>query len=444
MPAPVLTDFDAGLVAAIPGPAWLRNSRLSAWEQFSAAGLPSASEEVWRYSRVDDLELDRYRPPAHGSTPVLELGSLPPRLVELVAAAGEHATVLVVHNGAAGRVSGPQEGLTVQSPGDGPFGAGGELRPQLQGPPPDVFSALNAAVCEAPWRVSVPSGARVAGPLVVVHWLEGEGLAAFPRLEVELGKQASLDLVEILASGDEAMLAVPVTRLALGDGAHLRYGQLQLLGAGAWQLANQASRLSRDASLRSMSVALGGDYARVRTGSVLDGPGGESELLAAYFGAGHQMHDLRTIQHHSAPRSRSALLFKGAVAGTAHSVYSGLIRVEKGAKGTNAFQTNRNLVLSDGAQADSVPNLEIEDNDVKCSHASAVGPIDESQLFYLESRGIPTATAKRLITFGFMDEVLEKFPVAPMVPWLRRELAGRLATAGLPEPGAGAGAGEEA
>ena len=117
------------------------------------------------------------------------------------------------------------------------------------------------------------------------------------------------------------------------------------------------------------------------TDSVLEGPGGDSELLAAYFGSGDQMHDLRTVQHHAAPHTRSDLLFKGVVANKAHSVYSGLIRVEKGAKGTNAFQTNRNLVLSEGAQADSVPNLEIEDNDVRCSHASAVGPIDESQLF---------------------------------------------------------------
>ena len=113
------------------------------------------------------------------------------------------------------------------------------------------------------------------------------------------------------------------------------------------------------------------------------------------------MHDLRTVQLHAAPRTRSNLLFKGAVANQAHSVYSGLIRVEKGAKGTNAFQTNRNLVLSEGAQADSVPNLEIEDNDVRCSHASAVGPIDESQLFYLESRGVPTPSAELLIALGF-------------------------------------------
>jgi Fe-S cluster assembly protein SufD len=156
------------------------------------------------------------------------------------------------------------------------------------------------------------------------------------------------------------------------------------------------------------------------------------------------MHDLRTVQLHAAPRTRSNLLFKGAVANKAHSVYSGLIRVEKGAKGTNAFQTNRNLVLSEGAQADSVPNLEIEDNDVRCSHASAVGPIDESQLFYLESRGVPTPSAELLIALGFLDDVLVRFPARGMRPGLRQAVAAKLRSVGLGErqatgPGLGTG-----
>ena len=143
------------------------------------------------------------------------------------------------------------------------------------------------------------------------------------------------------------------------------------------------------------------------------------------------MHDLRTVQQHAAPQARSDLLFKGVVANQAHSVYSGLIRVEKGARGTNAFQTNRNLVLSEGARADSVPNLEIEDNDVRCSHASAVGPIDESQLFYLESRGVPTPAAERLIAMGFLDDVLERFPVHGLLAWLRSAVAAKVGSAGL-------------
>ena len=125
------------------------------------------------------------------------------------------------------------------------------------------------------------------------------------------------------------------------------------------------------------------------------GAGATSNLLAVYFGAARQMHDFRTLQDHRAPKTTSDLLFKGAVAGAAHSVYSGLIRVEKGARGTNAFQTNRNLVLAEGARADSVPNLEIEENELRCSHASAVGPIDEEQRYYLESRGVPPEVAGR-------------------------------------------------
>jgi Fe-S cluster assembly protein SufD len=141
------------------------------------------------------------------------------------------------------------------------------------------------------------------------------------------------------------------------------------------------------------------------------------------------MHDFATVQSHQGRHTTSDLLFKGAVAQDAHSVYRGLIRVEKGAAGTNAFQTNRNLVLDEGAHADSVPTLEIEENDVRCSHASAVGPIDEEQRFYLESRGVPTDVADRLIVSGFLDDVLARVPFPPLLPWLRDELGQRLVEA---------------
>src|SRR4029450_11788472 len=138
------------------------------------------------------------------------------------------------------------------------------------------------------------------------------------------------------------------------------------------------------------------------------------------------MHDFRTLQDHAAPKTTSDLLFKGAVEDHARSVYTGLIRVRKDAPGTNAFQTNRNLKLSEGAWADSVPNLEIENNDVRCSHASAVGPIDADQRFYLESRGIPTQIAERLIVLGFFDEVLDQLPVGPLATRLRTGVSAKL------------------
>jgi Fe-S cluster assembly protein SufD len=430
---PVLqnSNFNAQFVSSLPGPEWLRELRLASWKRFVSSELPRESEEIWRYSRIEDLDLDRYAPCPPGAGTGAHVADLPTSLRALVEAAGADATVVVSRNGGLGEVVGPQAGLEIGPAGSGPFWEASEPLPVLAGPQADLWTALNGALAEVPWRVRVAPGLAVSAPLVVVHWLEGEGAAVFPRLEVEVSEGASLQVVEVMASEAADLLAVPLAQLHVGPGARLDFGHVQMLGAGAWALGNQVSRVGRDATLRSMTVALGGEYARVRTDSALEGPGGDSELVAAYLGGGHQMHDLRTVQLHAAPRTRSNLLFKGAVANNAHSVYSGLIRVEKGAKGTNAMQTNRNLVLSEGAQADSVPNLEIEDNDVRCSHASAVGPIDESQLFYLESRGVPTASAELLIALGFLDDVLVRFPARGMRAGLRQAVAAKLRSVGL-------------
>ena len=187
------------------------------------------------------------------------------------------------------------------------------------------------------------------------------------------------------------------------------------------RVAARAHR-TRDATLRSSAVALGGHYARLRSESLLDHEGGESDLTAVYFGDGDQMLDFRTLQDHVAPRTRSDLLFKGAVEDHAHSVYSGLVRIRPGAQHSRAFQTNRNLVLTEGAEAMSVPNLEIEADDVQCSHASTVGPIDDDQLYYLATRGIPPDEAERLIVLGFFDDVFERLPLPSLVAPLRRSV----------------------
>jgi Fe-S cluster assembly protein SufD len=438
--------ISADAVRALPGPTWLQAERAASWARFTGAQMPTEAEEIWRYSRIDSLALDRYQPCLPG--PALTLASLPETVRQLVETAGDDAHVLISHNGGSVEWAGPQgaltaiAGLTVEHAVGNLFpapsadaGLGGPPPDAgLGGPPPDVWTDLNGALVGVPLRVSVAPGAHITGPVVIVHWLSAERGCVFPRLEVELGENASAHVIEVVASADIEVLAVPLTQLALARGARLGYAQVQLLGPRAWQLANQVSRVSRDADLGSMTVALGGDYARVRTDSVLLGAGAESRLLAAYFGTGSQMHDLRTVQHHAAPHCRSDLLFKGVVANHSQSVYSGLIRVEKGAKGTNAFQTNRNLVLSEGARAYSVPNLEIEDNDVHCSHASAVGPVDESQLFYLESRGVPTQTAERLVARGFLDDVLRRFPVEPMLGWLRQQISAKLDLAGYAAP----------
>jgi Fe-S cluster assembly protein SufD len=378
---------------------------------------------VWRFSRIAELDLERYQPPRA----VAASEGIPDELESVVAAIGDRAGLIVVRDGTVVHVdldpSLVARGVTLAdaaAAGDGMAEIGeptGEV---------DVFGELNTAFATGLVSVRVPKGVVVDRPLVVAHWFGTDGGSSFPRTVVRAGEAAELTVVECQASADVDGLVVPIVDLEVGDGATVRYLGVQQLGRRVWQIAHQTSAVGRDAHLQSANVVLGGDYARVRTDSRLDGQGGTSNLLAVYFGDGDQMHDFRTLQDHVGPKTTSDLLFKGAVAGHARGVYSGLIRVRRGAKGTNAFQTNRNLVLDEGAQAKSVPNLEIEENDVRCSHASAVGPVEEEQRYYLESRGVPPEAAERLIVLGFFDDIIERTPVSGLRPYLRAAVTAKL------------------
>jgi Fe-S cluster assembly protein SufD len=420
-----LTEFTADAATTLPGPGWMKQRRADALARFEADELPTEAEEVWRYSRIDELDLSAYRPIAGSEAAT----GLPAAVTAIADAAGPRSGLLVLRDGrvahaevrddlaARGVVLG---GLLHVAPEEG-----AEILGAVAGAP-DAFVELATAFLTEAALVRVPPKVELDAPLVVVHWLETEGGALFPRTVVQVGESSQAGVVEVMASDDVAALVAPVAELDVGDAANLSYVGLQQLGSRVWQVAYQASRVGRDANLRSFTAALGGDYARLRTDSRLAGQGGSSQLMAAFFGTGDQMHDFRTLQDHDAPRTTSDLLFKGAVRDRARSVYSGLIRIRNGAHGSNAFQTNRNLVLSEGAHADSVPNLEIEENDVRCSHASTVGPIDEEQRYYLESRGVPPAAANRLIVAGFFGDILDRAPAAGVRDHLRRVVTDRL------------------
>src|SRR5436190_19281401 len=342
------------------------------WFTATAGELPTEAEEIWRYSRISELDLGAYAP-----APGAMGDGVPSEVESLLAAIGSRSAFAVTRNGHLVVSEGVVRAETL-----------GEVAHN-----PDAFAALNTALTADPILIDVPNGKAVRDPIVIVHWIDSDDVAVFPRTVVRVGEAAEVTVVEVAASPDVAAFVAPVTEVKVAQTGILRYVTIQDLGRRVWSVAYQGSEVEQEGSLVSATVAIGGDYARQRTDSRLVGPGASSNLLAVYFGAGRQMHDFRTMQDHRAPKTTSDLLFKGAVAGASHSVYSGLIRVEKGARGTNAFQTNRNLVLSEGARADSVPNLEIEENELRCSHASAVGPIDEEQRYYLESRGVPTAVA---------------------------------------------------
>jgi Fe-S cluster assembly protein SufD len=378
--------------------------------------LPTAEEEVWRYSRIAELDLEAYQP-AGAASDAAPTGIPAPVEAALATVPVRAVTVVVVN----GRVT----HVDVQAPGVDIVTDERDALGIAMAEPTDVFAAMNGEFVRDPIVVRIARGATVEAPIAIAHWSDEPNTATFPRLVVVAGEDSQAQIVDYHASADGIpILTVPVTELAVAPAARLGYLNAQNLGLATWQIGSQVSTVDSNGTLTSVCAAFGGDYARARTDCRLVGRGATGNLRAVYFGEGEQMLDFRTFQDHAAPDTSSNLLFKGAVGGHSRSVYTGLIRVRKNARGTNAFQTNRNIKLSDGAWAESVPNLEIENNDVRCSHASAVGPIDEDQRFYLESRGVPTPIAERLVVTGFFDEVLSKLPVAASA--LRNLVAGKL------------------
>ena len=404
------TQFTPEAAGSLPGPDWLVQRRIAAAEQVAAAPMPSVEEEVWRYTPIGQLDLSRYQLAS-------DAGAQSPTSIPV------HCAVANTSNG---RLCGVE--LTAEASAQGvEVRVLGEDDAELAASVDvDLFALMNAAFSFEPVLVRVPPGVSVDGPIVVRHWLDADGGAVFPRLIVDAGGDSSVEVLELYGSADVAAFVSPVVEIRAAAAARVGYLAVQDLGPKVWHIGSQVSHIGSQAHMRASTAALGGEYARMRLDTHLSGRGATGDLISLYFGDGEQTLDFRTFQDHAAPDTTSSLLFKGAVDDASRSVYTGLIRVRPDARGTNAYQTNRNIKLSEDAWAESVPNLEIENNEVHCSHASAVGPIDGEQLFYLESRGVPTETAERLIVTGFFDEVLDRFPVPGAVPAVRDRLQAKI------------------
>ena len=428
-----MPTFSAETSARLEGPDWLRARRAESFSAFEAAPLPSEGEEVWRYSPIDDLDLDRFAPdaaPPDGAGDGAGAAAGAALLASLSSALGTTAATVLVDSGRPGEFS-DVDAFSFGRAAD--LVSAREMLGDVQDGG-DALVRLNDAFLPDAVFVDVPDGVVVDAPVLVVHWTGGS--AAFPRTVVRAGKGARVSVVEVFAGAEssERALVVPVTELAAAAEAEVSYVSLQVLGSAAWSLARLAARGHEGSSLRTFTVGLGAAYGRVRADVCVDGKDARSEILSTYLGDGTQVHDIRTLQDHAAPRTNSELLCQGAVAGRSRSVYSGLIRVHRGAVRSDARQTNHNLVLDEGAHADSVPNLDILENDVKCSHASTVGPIDEDQRYYIESRGVAPELAEGLIVRGFFDAIIDRGPIPAVTPLLEREVHDRLEAAlgGLP------------
>ncbi len=413
-----MTTFDEHALASLPEAAGFTGDlRRQAFADFEALPMPSHETEEWRYTDLSELELTFAPYTAGGRTENLD--GVPGEVLEAAGDIGERAGLQIQHDSDV-MVTHLDSGLVAKGVVFCDLDAAAASHPELVErylhdlvPSKRTrFTAMHAAFRTGGTFLYVPRDTKVDLPLQTLTYVDVDGAAVFPHTLIVVEAGAEVTFIERYASPDlTRAFSDAITEIHMGDGAHVRYAAIQDWGAGMTHLAVQRARVGRDADLRTLSLGFGADLARTETEVELAEPGGFSEQLGVFFGDGEQHFDHRSSQEHVAPNCTSDLLYKGALRDRSRAVYSGWVYVRPGAQKTDAMQTSRNIVLSEHAKADAIPNLEIEANDVKCGHAASVGPVEDDTLFYLESRGIPHEEAERLIVTGFFQEVLDRVQI---------------------------------
>lgn len=416
-------------------PDWLAERRWRAWEAYERTPLPTTRLEEWRYTDLSrTLDLDALRPAAPG-TPI-SAEAWPPELRQAMRqdwdAAGHIVEIdgRVVHTDLLPELA--AQGVVLMSLADAVASHEDLLREHLavEAIPPDQgkFSALNAALWTDGAVLSVPRNLTLPLPVRITRWVSDPAAAYFTRTLVVGEGGSTLSVVEEILSPsfDEQAFFLSATEVLGGDNSNTHYASVQRMGLGAFHMALYRSLVGRDARTDSLHVTLGASTARLDLNSELAAPGAHSHILGLYFGNEDQHFDHCTSQNHAAPHATSDLLYKGALDDASGSVFRGIIRVSPGAQRTDAYQTNRNLLLSEEASAHALPNLEIEADDVRCSHGATVGQLEEEALFYLQSRGLSRRRAERLVVRGFLQDVLQRRPPGSVTEKVTRAIEEKL------------------
>ncbi|MEO7803787.1 MAG: Fe-S cluster assembly protein SufD [Actinomycetota bacterium] len=364
-------DDVEGISAALGEPSWLLDRRYEAWDLFEKLELPGEKEEPWRYTNLARLKfkLDNFNAagPVHQRLRAEPIDGV--IFTDIATALAKHEDLV-------------KQYLFTQIDASG-----------------HIFDALHAAIFNGGYFLYVPRGVSVEVPLE----LSATPGSLHNLIVVEEG--AEVTLFERNTGNDDLALDNSATEIFAGQASRVSAVSLQQFGKATWQFNTIRARLDRDVTLRHLVVVLGGRFSRSEVETTMTAQGGDVQMHGLYFASAGQHFDFRTLQDHAGPHCTSDLLYKGALRDDAHTVYSGLIHVRPEGQETDAYQTNRNLVLSDHAKADSKPELEIENNDVRCSHGASVGQLNEDEIFYLVSRGIPRPEAEHLIVNGFFEEV---------------------------------------
>ena len=381
--------------------------------RYAELPVPDTTEEAWRFT-----DLKGFDPAAFGQVLVPGEVTKVEQMLELDVAGVATVT---------------EAGIEIERAPDGitfaPLGEDNERLYSLVGWN-EKFAAHNAAVWQHGLFVHVPKGVVLDKPLYVRIANSVDEGSLFWRLLVVAEEGSNFTLIEEYTSSrpDLHGYSNAVAELFVEQAAKLEYVSIQNLSRETWHFATHHARVERDAELDWVAGGFGSKKGKIRIQNDLNGPGATSRVTGAYFADGDQHLDYDTFQEHIAPSTESDFAFKGALRETASAVWRGMIRVEPDAQKTNAYQENRNLLLSPDAHADSIPGLEIMANDVRCTHGATLGRVDRDQLFYLMARGLSRTQAERLIVRGFFQDVLDRIELEPV-----REALGAALEARIPQ-----------
>ena len=412
-PTGFIKESFESFLASRSEPAWLLDARRRAWDTFESLAMPSRGEEEWMRTDLRMFHLDRFGLPgdvpagAAAPAPLLSHGvDLAGHDVSLNSRslAGQLDPALAER----GVIFGSLDQLIAQR--------ADVLRPYFTraaaDPRTDKFAALHAACWSGGSVLFVPRGVTIERPLHIVNGLSGPAGVDLGKTLVILEEGAEATLLAETAGGDSHPgLHCGAIEIFVGPAARLRYVNLQNWGTGVWHFAHQTAVVERDGRLQWTIGALGSRLAQVNQHVALAGPGAEAQVNGVMFTEGKQQLTYNTLQHHQAENCKSDLLYKGALQDRSRVVWRGMIKVDKGAQKTNGYQRNDNLMLSEHARADSIPGLEIEADDVRCTHGSTAGRVDDEQVFYARCRGLTRKEAIRMIVAGFFQQVFDRITI---------------------------------
>jgi Fe-S cluster assembly protein SufD len=430
------TSADVSTIVSAPrewtaAPQWFAKLQADAWKEFVSEPYPVRTDELWRFSSLKNLVLESY-------CPASEFGEWDPQFLSGRTFGNPAGRLIFVNERLVScEVFDPQlldRGVLFLSLERALEEHPELLREHFMAQPIRLgsrkFAALHKASVRSGSVVFIPRQVEVAQPFEVFHFVGSDSVAVFPHTLVIAEEGSKVTVLDNFISVDESRtgFACGVNDLVACPGSHLTYISTQDWSRDFVSVQINSTVADRDASVLNLSLNFGGKYSRLESVSRMIGSGARSDMLAISVASGEQEFDQRTLQDHLQPNTTSDLLYKNALSDQARTIFSGLIKVERGAHRTDAYQKVRNLLLSDEAEANSMPGLEILADDVRCTHGATSGQIEPEELFYLLSRGIPERVAKALVVKGFLNEVVDRLPGVALTDHLHEQIAAHLGT----------------